>query len=73
LGEHVPDRLGEAAGEVDLGDLRAALAPQAALGGQVAVAVVGCLQAFRAASNSAQRKYLGPCLLIGPRASTAPD
>ena len=26
-----------------------------------------------AASNSAQRRYLGPCLEIGPRASTPPD
>src|SRR3954470_7162856 len=30
-GEHVPDRLGERAGEVDLGDLGAALATEAAL------------------------------------------
>jgi hypothetical protein len=29
-GEHVPDRLGEAAGEVDLGDLGAALLADAA-------------------------------------------
>src|SRR5512132_3069325 len=32
VGEHVPDRFGELAGDVDLGDLGAALAAQAALG-----------------------------------------
>jgi hypothetical protein len=36
----VPDRFGESAGEIDLGDLGAALAAQAALGLLVAVAVV---------------------------------
>jgi hypothetical protein len=35
----VPDRLGELAGEVDLGDLGSALAAKALLGAQVAVAV----------------------------------
>jgi hypothetical protein len=30
VGEHVPDRLGESAGEVDLGDLGAALLADAA-------------------------------------------
>ena len=69
----MPDRLGEPAGEIDLGDLGAALAAQAALGVLVVLGVVGCLQAFSAASNSAQRRYLGPCLEIGPRASVAPD
>ena len=38
-GEHVPDRLGEPAGEVDLGDLGAALAAETALGALVALAV----------------------------------
>src|SRR5689334_22229560 len=36
-GEHVPDRLGQLAGELDLGDLGAALAAQAALGALVAL------------------------------------
>jgi hypothetical protein len=31
VGEHVPDRFGELAGDVDLGDLGAALAAQPAL------------------------------------------
>lgn len=35
--QHVPDRLGELAGEFDLGDLRAALAAQPALGALVAL------------------------------------
>ncbi len=40
-GEHVPDRLGEPAGEVDLGDLGAALLADARLRPLVAVAVGG--------------------------------
>ena len=38
-GQHVPDRLAEPPGELDLGDLGAALAPQAALGALVALLV----------------------------------
>jgi hypothetical protein len=38
-GEHGPDRLGQAAGDVDLGDLGAALAAEAVLGVLVAIAV----------------------------------
>ena len=40
-GEHVPDRFGEFAGEVDLGDLGAALATEAFLGALVALGVDG--------------------------------
>src|SRR5919106_3930291 len=40
-GEHVPDRFGESAGEVDLGDLGAALLADACLRALVAVAVDG--------------------------------
>jgi hypothetical protein len=40
-GEHVPDRFGEAAGEVDLGDLGAALLADPGFGVLVAVAVGG--------------------------------
>jgi hypothetical protein len=36
-GQHVPDRLGQLASQLDLGDLRAALAAQAALGALVAL------------------------------------
>jgi hypothetical protein len=41
-GEHVPDRLGEAAGEVDLCDLGAALLADSGLRLLVAVAVDRC-------------------------------
>ena len=37
--EHVPDRLGELTGEVNLGDLRSALAAETAFGALVALAV----------------------------------
>ena len=40
-GEHVPDRFGEAAGEIDLGDLGAALFADPRFGVLVAVAVGG--------------------------------
>jgi hypothetical protein len=38
-GQHVPDRLGQLASELDLGDFRAALAAEAALGALVALLV----------------------------------
>ena len=38
-GEHVPDRLGELAGKVDLGDLGAALAAETTFGALVALTV----------------------------------
>ena len=41
VGEHVPDRLAEAAGEVDLGDSGAALFAEAVFGALVAVVVEG--------------------------------
>ena len=37
VGEHVPDRLGQLAGEVDLGDARTALFAQALFGALVAL------------------------------------
>ena len=40
-GEHVPDRLGELSGQVDLRDLRSALAAEALLGALVALGVDG--------------------------------
>jgi hypothetical protein len=55
-GEHVPDRLGQSAGEVDLGDFRAALCADPRLGLLVAVAVDGWVRACVAASTSAQGK-----------------
>src|SRR5439155_4618366 len=41
LGEDVPDRLGELAGEIDPGDLGAALTPEALLRALVALPIVG--------------------------------
>ena len=72
-GQHVPDRLGQLAGELDLRDLGAALAAEAALGALVALLVERVREAWIAASMSPQRRYLGPCLEIGPRRSTSPD
>ena len=40
-GEHVPDRFGELSGELDLGDLGAALSSETTLGALVFVAVDG--------------------------------
>ena len=54
-GEHVPDRFGESAGEVDLGDLGATLFADARFRLLVAVAVGG-VQAWVAASTKAQRR-----------------
>src|SRR3954453_24160801 len=62
VGEHVPDRFGESAGEVDLGDLGSALAAEAALGVLVAPGVVGV---FARVERGLEQ--------IGRRASTAPD
>ena len=42
-GEHVPDRFGQLAGQVDLGDLGSALAAEAFLGALIALAVDGVL------------------------------
>jgi hypothetical protein len=44
FGEHAPDRLGELAGDLDAGDLLAALAPQAPCGALMALAIwlAGC-------------------------------
>ena len=69
-GEHVPDRLGESAGDVDLGDFGAALAAEPAFGALVALLEERvCGRRAIAASISAQRRYLGPCLDSGPRRS----
>jgi hypothetical protein len=55
-GEHVPDRFGESAGKVDLGDLGAALFADAGFGALIAVAVDRGGQAWVAASTSAHRR-----------------
>ena len=55
-GEHVPDRVGEPAGDVDLGDLGPALLAEPALGALVALGVGGVRSACIVASSSAQRR-----------------
>ena len=52
-GEHVPDRLGESAGDVDRGDLGAAWSAEPVLGALVAVAVGGVAAARRGRLRSA--------------------
>lgn len=73
FGEHVPDRLGQPSGDIDLGDLRAALLAEAALVALVALTVDVWRQAWVAASISAQRRYFGPAWVSWPRRSFAPD
>jgi hypothetical protein len=60
--EHVPDRLGQSAGEVDLSDLRAALLADPRLR-LVAVAVGGVGAGVRRCFDERQRWYRRPCLL----------
>src|SRR4026208_1343485 len=58
--EHLPDRLGESAGEVDLGDLGAALLADAGLGLLVAVAVDGVRAGVGGALDERPAQILGP-------------
>jgi hypothetical protein len=69
----VPDRFGELSGEVDLGDLGAALAAEALLGALVALGVDGVVAGVQGGFDSAQRRWRDPCLEIGPRRSVLPD
>src|SRR3954469_18999583 len=66
-GEHVPDRFGELAGEVDLGDLGAALAAEAALGVLIALGVVGVLARVQGGLEERPAQVLGA--LFGDRAA----
>jgi len=72
-GQHVPDRLGQLSGELDLGDLGAALAAQPTLSALVALLVERVRRGGDPPSISAQRKYLGPRFDSGPRQSISPD
>ena len=67
-GEHVPDRLGELAGEIDLRDLGATLATETTLGALVALAV-GRVRGGgdRGPPSAPTAGTLGPCLDSGPR------
>ena len=70
-GQHVPDRLGQFAGELDLRDLRAALTAQAPLGALVALLVERVRGGVRPRLPSApSASILGPCLDSGPRRSS---
>ena len=55
-GKHVPDRMRESAGDVDLADLGAALLAEPALVSLVALGVGGVRRACIVASSSAQRR-----------------
>jgi hypothetical protein len=66
-GEHVPDRFGESAGEVDLGDLGAALFADAGFRVLVAVAVDGGGAGVGGGLDERPAQILGP--LFGERAA----
>ena len=55
-GQHVPDCVGEPAGDVDLGDLGAALLAEPPLVALVALGVGEVLERVQVASISAQRR-----------------
>src|SRR5436305_7075334 len=59
-GEHVPDRLGQAAGDVDLGDLGTALLAQPALGLLVALAVERMATGVLRGLDQRPAQVLGP-------------
>src|SRR3954454_5688974 len=65
-GEHVPDRYGEPAGDIDLGDFGAALAAKAFLGALVAVVVGGVAAGGRRGFHQRPAQVLGP--VLGQRA-----
>jgi hypothetical protein len=66
-GKHVPDRVGEPAGDVDLGDLGAALAAEPALGALVALGVGGVAQGVHGGFEHRPAQVLGA--LLGQRAA----
>jgi hypothetical protein len=72
-GEHVPDRLGESAGEVDLGDLGSPLSADACLRALVAVAVDGMGAGVGGGLDQRPAQVAGP--VLGERAapSDSPD
>ena len=66
-GEHVPDRLGESAGEVDLGDLGAALLAEPGAGALVAVAVGGVMRGVAGRLDQRPAQVTGA--VLGERAA----
>ena len=67
MGEHVPDRLGEFAGQLDLGDLGSALVAQAALGVLVALLVERVLAGVQGGFEQRPAQVLGA--VFGDRAA----
>jgi hypothetical protein len=60
--EHVPDRLSEPAGDLDLGDLGAALLPQPALGALVALRIGRVLERVHGRFDQGPAQVGGPVL-----------
>ena len=69
--QHVPDRLGEAAGQVDLGDLGAALATQPGLGAPVALGVDGVAGGMYGGFDQCPAQVLGS--VAGPAGRGGPS
>src|ERR1039457_1048591 len=65
VGEHVPDRLGELSGDVDLRDFGAALLAEAALVSLVALGVGGMTQRVHRRLEHCPTQVLGPGLCPG--------
>ena len=61
-GQHVPDRLGELPGELDLRDLWAALTTEAFLGALVALSVEGVVARVQRGLEQRPAQILGPVL-----------
>jgi len=73
LSEDIPDRLGQLAGEIDPGDLGAALAAEPRFGALVSIAIATIPGGVGGGLDQAQRRYVGPFLASGPRRSLPPD
>ena len=72
-GEHVPDRVGEAAGEVDLGDLGAPLSAEPGFCSLVAVAVERVFTGVRGRFDQRPAQVAGAVLASARRRSELPD
>src|ERR671918_1357102 len=71
-GEHVPDRVGEPAGDVDLRDLRPALLAEPLLVALVALGVGGVAKRVHGRLEQGPAQVAGPVLVSGPRRAEAP-
>jgi hypothetical protein len=72
-GEHVPDGLGELAGDLHPGDPGAALATKPLLGALVVVAVAGVAGGMGGRLDQGPAKIRRAVLASGPRWSRLPD